>query len=113
VSEQDKAQNAKCCARVKTETFKKMTPNGYKCYFMRGLIVMMVLSACVVSGEGKLIFCRACRSTRGIIHNHQATTEPNESTSVHTAHIINAPSKCKPGMVLDKRNICRKLVFNN
>lgn len=91
-----------------------MTSSQNKC-LIYGLILLFILNSIIISGSAKLIFCKNCRTTRNIGNNIyvQVTTPPPENTSVYVSHIINAPMKCRPGLVLDRRNICRKLVFSN
>lgn len=92
-----------------------MTSSQNKC-LIYGLILLFILNSIIISGSAKLIFCKDCRTTRNIRNNNiyvRVTTSPPEDTSVHVSHIINAPTKCKAGLVLDRRNMCRKLVFSN
>jgi hypothetical protein len=87
---------------------QKMKSSGNK-FFIFGLVLLLLLNYSVDSVDGKLIFCGNCRPTRNAIF---ANPQPNDTT-VKEGNILAAPNKCKPGLVLDKRNNCRKLVFNN
>lgn len=74
-----------------------------------GLLAMLALNMLFGEASGKILFCKNCRTTRSA---SDPGASPNHTT-VHTGNIINAPLKCKPGQVLDRKNVCRKLVFNN
>lgn len=85
---------------------KEMRINKYLVY---GLVAVLVLNMLYGESSAKLLFCKNCRVTR-------STTDPSvttlESTSVNTANILTAPTKCRPGQVPDRKNFCRKLVYN-
>lgn len=88
---------------VQTRT---ISANSFLIYL---LIAVFVLNMLHGEANGKLLFCKGCRSTRST--SDPVTIAPNTS-QVNTGAILNAPVKCRPGQVPDKRNICRKLVFN-
>lgn len=77
-------------------------------YLVCGLVAIVVL--CLLSSEanGKLLYCRNCKTPRSL--SDAATSSlPNNTVQ---GNIINAPLKCRPGFVPDKRGNCRKLVYN-
>lgn len=78
-------------------------------YLLYGLISLLVLIMLCDDSSSKIVFCKHCRTTRGII----SEPDPNSTNNVDRGTIINVPVKCKPGLVPDKRNICRRVVYNN
>lgn len=76
-------------------------------YFVYGLFAILLLTPLCLESNAKILFCKNCRTTR----NHRDTGTTN--TTVDTAYILDAPSKCRTGYVPDRRGNCRKLVFNN
>lgn len=77
-------------------------------YLVYCLIVMLASS--LLFGETcakKVMFCKNCRSNRSISDPPRHSPNSNETLQ---GNIINAPSRCKPDFVLDRRNICRRLV---
>jgi hypothetical protein len=78
---------------------KVMRKNKYLVY---GLVAVLVLNMLCSETNAKLLFCKNCR-----------TAEPaSDSTTINTGNILTAPTKCPPGRVPDRKNVCRKLVFN-
>ena len=73
-------------------------------YLICGLVVLLTLSLLVGKSSG----------TRVVFVNRMARSvhETSNINNTYTGNIISAPSKCKPGFMLDKRNNCRRLVFN-
>jgi hypothetical protein len=76
-------------------------------YLIYSLIAMLVLTTLHAEVSGKIVFCKNCRKLQS---NPEPTPSPED---IAQGNIINAPSKCKPGMSPDKRKICRKIVYNN
>lgn len=86
----------------------KMTRNRW---LICGLVALLLLSMLHIEASGKLIFCKNCRTTRALADPLKHSPNTSEII-INTGNIINAPSKCKPGYVPDKRNICRRVVYS-
>lgn len=83
-------------------------PKSVNKYLVYGLFMLLALSLLFGEARGnKLLFCKHCRSNRSISDPSRTAHNSNDTLQ---GNIISAPSRCKAGFVLDKRNICRRLV---
>lgn len=74
---------------------------------MRKLLlhVFILVLICGYISSAKVLFFK-----KNTIQLDTTTTSYDETTTIERSHIITAPTKCKSGMKLDKRKICRKFV---
>lgn len=86
---------------------KDMTKNRNLVY---ALVAVLVLNMLFGVTSAKLLFCKNCRATRSTADPSMSTSP--ESTTVNSANILTAPTKCRPGQVPDRKNVCRRLVYN-
>jgi hypothetical protein len=72
------------------------------------LIATLVISSLYAEVNGKLLFCKHCRTTTA-----NPTEHASMSNNTDKGHIFNAPLKCKQGLSLDNKGKCRRIIFQN